>query len=173
LKINGIVNKYTGPLVQALVQIEELGITNQLTWFLFDTGATYTQLSERDWSTRFHIDPTILEKREKEPTLTAGGEMPSWILPKRTKLLFRSTSSDIHIEDLPSIRVINYEGFPEDERKKLESVLAFWDVTLSSSSKRLSPTRNWKWKSSSHRQRTFSQRIRNSSKSSPALYEFR
>ncbi len=102
MKINGIVNKYTGPLVQALVQIEELGITNQLTWFLFDTGATYTQLSERDWSTRFHIDPKILEKRENEPTLTAGGEMPSWILPRRTKLLFHSTSSDIHVEDLPS-----------------------------------------------------------------------
>ena len=122
MKINGIVNKYTGPLVQALVQIEELGITNQLTWFLFDTGATYTQLSERDWLTRFHIDPKILEKHENEPTLTAGGEMPSWILPRRTKLLFRSTSSDIHVEDLPGIRVINYKGFPPDERKKLEAV---------------------------------------------------
>ncbi len=41
---------------------------------------------------------------------------------ERTKLLFHSTSSDIHVEDLPSIRVINYEGFPPDERKKLEAV---------------------------------------------------
>ncbi len=48
--------------------------------------------------------------------------MPSWILPMRTKLLFRTAASEIHTEDLPQIRIIHYEGFPEEERKKLEAV---------------------------------------------------
>ncbi len=48
--------------------------------------------------------------------------MASWILPKRTRLLFRTATGDIHAEDLPQIRVINYDRFPEAERKKLESV---------------------------------------------------
>ncbi len=48
--------------------------------------------------------------------------MPSWILPKRTRLLFHSSTSEIHIEDMPSIRVINYAQFPAEERKKLQSV---------------------------------------------------
>ena len=49
--------------------------------------------------------------------------MPSWILPSRTKLVFHSDKTDmIHIEDTPSIRIINYEEFPAPQRKKLESV---------------------------------------------------
>ncbi len=122
MRINGIVGKYSGPLVQAAITIEELGIQNQLTAFLFDTGATYTQLSERDWKNRFRIDPGLFVKKEKEPTLTAGGEMPSWILPMRTKLLFRTAGSEIHTEVLPQIRIIYYEGLPEEKRKKLEAV---------------------------------------------------
>ncbi len=122
MRINGIVGKYSGPLVQVAITIEDLGIQNQLISLLFDTGATYTQLSERDWRSRFHIDPSLFVKNEKEPTLTAGGTMPSWTLPKRTKLQFRTTTSEIPVEDLPQIRIINYEGFPAAERKKLESV---------------------------------------------------
>ncbi len=122
MRIDGIVGKYSGPLVQAAITIEELGIQNQLTSLLFDTGATYTQLGERDWRNRFRIDPRFFVKKEKEPTLTAGGELPSWILPMRTKLLFRTATSEIHTEDLPQIRIINYEGHPEEERKKLAAV---------------------------------------------------
>ncbi len=122
MKINGIVGKYSGPLVQAAITIGELGIQNQLISLLFDTGATYTQLSERDWRNRFRIDPSIFVKKEDEPTLTAGGTMPSWILPKRTRLLFRTAGGEIHVEDLPQIRIINYEGLDPKERKKLEAV---------------------------------------------------
>ncbi len=60
-------------------------------------------------------------KKEK-PTLTAGGTIPPWILPKRTRLLFRTATSEVHVEDLSQIRIINYEGFPAAERRKLESV---------------------------------------------------
>jgi hypothetical protein len=48
--------------------------------------------------------------------------MPSWILPRRTRLMFHSSTSEMHVEDMPSIRVINYHQFPPEERKKLQSV---------------------------------------------------
>jgi len=75
LKINGIVGKYSGPTVQAAITIAEVGVRNQLISLLFDTGATYTQLSERDWRNRCHIDPSLFVKKENEPTLT-GREEP-------------------------------------------------------------------------------------------------
>jgi hypothetical protein len=48
--------------------------------------------------------------------------MPSWILPARTKLVFHSSKTEIHTEDMPNIRIINYESFPIEQRKKLEAV---------------------------------------------------
>jgi len=122
LKINGIVGKFTGPLVQAAISIDDLKINNVLIWLLVDTGATYTQLSQRDWSTKLHIDPVEFRQLENEPTLTAGGIMPSWELPMKTRLVFRTSGSSLHIEELPSIRIIRYDDFPAVERKKLEAV---------------------------------------------------
>ena len=122
MKINGIVGKFTGPLVQAAITIADLRINNVLIWLLVDTGATYTQLSQRDWSTKLHIDPNEFRQLENEPTLTAGGVMPAWVLPMRTQLIFRTSGNSLHVEDWPSIRIIRYDDFPEAERKKLEAV---------------------------------------------------
>ncbi len=122
MKINGIVGKFTGPLVQAAITIADLKINNVLIWLLVDTGATYTQLSPRDWSTKLHIDTSELRQLENEPTLTAGGVMPAWVLPLRTQLLFRTSGNGLHIEEWPSMRVIRYDNFSEAERKKLEAV---------------------------------------------------
>jgi hypothetical protein len=117
LHVNGIVDIAKGPRVQVKVTVQSLNVSD-LFWFLVDTGATYTQLSEADCLKLGIAKNKFVET--KEEVYTAGEIMKQYVLPDKVRLTVGDKSYDFE-----PMRVLIYQGNEAEKRKRfLENVLS-------------------------------------------------
>lgn len=91
-------------------------MTDYLFWFLVDTGATFTQIAERDLLRMEIKGPFPIKPNEK--AFTAGYELPQ---PYLEKVRLRIGDTEKH--DFESIRVILYQGKdPKEKERFLQNV---------------------------------------------------
>jgi len=83
-------------------------------YFLIDTGASRSLLSERD-ARILGIDYGRLEL-QKEPLVGLGGTLPVYKTPGECSLTFRTSEQKGHVESFPHFDVVRVEI--EDEKKR-------------------------------------------------------
>jgi 5-carboxymethyl-2-hydroxymuconate isomerase len=117
LRINGIVDSAKGPRVQVKVTVHSLNVSD-LFWFLVDTGATYTQLSEADCLKLGIAKNKFVETNEE--VYTAGEIMKQYVLAEKVRLALGDKNYDFE-----PMRVLIYQGNDYEKRKRfLENVLS-------------------------------------------------
>jgi hypothetical protein len=91
LHLNGIVDSEKGPRIQIKVTVDSLGVSD-LFWFLVDTGATFTQLSEGD-CLKLGIVRNQLRPAD-EQVFTAGEILRQYIFDQKVRLSFAGKNFD-------------------------------------------------------------------------------
>lgn len=110
------------PFLRAFLICEKLGIKDYII-FLVDTGATSTNILDRD-AIRLRIDYSKL-KRVKDGTTGIGGVVDTYILPQ-VKLYFRAADGSLHEEKLKELSVLRHvpkDRKEEEHIKRLPSLL--------------------------------------------------
>ncbi len=121
----GTVDFEKGPRIQVRISIPSVNVS-QVFWFLIDTGATYTQVSEGDFL-RLGIQHDRFEATD-ETIFTAGRVLKQYVLRERVRLALVGKNYD-----LEPIRALIYQGNDLAERKAfLENVPSILgrDITL-------------------------------------------
>lgn len=117
MKINGIVDLAKGPRIQVKVSIPNLGVSDNF-WFLVDTGATYTQVSESDFL-KLGVSREMFRETE-ETIFTAGNVLKQYVYPTKVRLTFGGKNYD-----LEPMRALLFQGEKPEQRKLfLENVLS-------------------------------------------------
>ncbi len=83
MRQSGVVDSAKGPRIQVKVTVDSTAISDTF-WFLIDTGATYTQISEADFL-KLGIPRDRLEPF-KETIFTAGNILEQYVLNDRVRL---------------------------------------------------------------------------------------
>ncbi len=115
MRQGGVVDFARGPRIQVRVTIPSLEVSD-LFWFLVDTGATYTQVSEGDFL-RLGIQRDRFELTE-ETLFTAGNILKQYVIQEKVRLSLVGKNYD-----LEPMRALIYQGDkPEDRKTFLENV---------------------------------------------------
>ena len=104
-----------GPRIQVRVAFPSLGVS-EILWFLIDTGATYTQISEGDFL-KLGIQRDRFELTD-ETIFTAGNVLKQYVFAKRARLTLVGRNYDFE-----RVRALIYQGDDPKKRKDfLENV---------------------------------------------------
>lgn len=117
MRLNGIVDSEKGPRIQIKVTTSS-PVKSDLFWFLVDTGATYTQLSEGD-CLKLGISRNQMTETAEE-VFTAGEMLRQYVLNQSVRLSFAGKNFDFE-----PMRTLIYQGNDPEKRKRfLENVLS-------------------------------------------------
>lgn len=115
MRQSGVIDFARGPRIQVRVAIGSLNVS-EVFWFLIDTGATYTQVSEGDF-----LKLGILRERfelSDETIFTAGNVLKQYFLREKVRLSLVGRNYDFE-----PMRALIYQGEdPKDRKTFLENV---------------------------------------------------
>ena len=115
MRQSGVVDLARGPRIQVRVTIGSLNVS-EVFWFLIDTGATYTQVSEGDFL-KLGIPRDRFELSD-ETIFTAGNILKQYFFREKVRLTLVGRNYDFQ-----PMRALIYQGdFPKDRKTFLENV---------------------------------------------------
>ncbi|HZY93759.1 MAG TPA: aspartyl protease family protein [Candidatus Bathyarchaeia archaeon] len=115
MRQSGVVDLAKGPRIQVRVTIFPANVT-EVVWFLIDTGATFTQVSEGDFL-KLGIQRDKLQETD-EVIFTAGNVLKQYVYPEHVRLNLVGKNYDFE-----PMRALLFQGNDPAERKAfLENV---------------------------------------------------